>query len=143
VEKQASPSNKAAELSHRFIKMDGDWMIWTFALIFVFTLAILVARCRQQKQAMLALKQQNGAYPTTNAYGQSNMYSGAPQPVYGQGLQAVHAAQGVQLQVPIPVAEAVPVSEQPGVAYATATPNKVETVRVSSTSYNIFNNTLW
>ncbi len=123
MEKQASPSNKAAELSQRFIKMDGDWdgdwMIWTFALTFVFLLligiALSVARCRQRERAMLALKQQNGAYPTTNAYGQSNMYSGAPQPVYGQGLQAVQAAQDVQVQVPIPVAEAVPVSEQPGV----------------------------
>jgi hypothetical protein len=101
---------------------------WAFVILFVVLLvigiALSVARMRQRERAMLALKQQNAAYPTINAYGQSNMYSGAPQPVYGQGLQAVQAAQGVQVQqVPIPVAEAVPVSDQPGVAYAT--PNKV------------------
>ncbi len=135
MEKQASPSNKAAEISTCFIKMDGgELMYLIFALIFLFTLAILAARCKREKA--IALKQQNGAYPTANAYGQSNMYSGAPQPVDGQAVQVAQAAEGVQVQVPIPVAEAVPVGEQPGVADATATPNKVR--RVSSPTYDVF-----
>ncbi len=102
---------------------------WAFVIMFVIFFLLIcafaLARRRQRERAMLALNQQNAAQ--TNAYGQSNMYSGAPQPVYGQGLQAVQAAQGVQVQeVPIPVAEAVPVTGQPGVVYAT--PNKVVTM---------------
>jgi hypothetical protein len=90
--------------------------IWVaFLIIFIiilFLFSLLICACARRKQrerARLALNQKNAAQ--TNAYGQSNMYSGAPQPVYGQGLQAVQAAQGVQVQaVAIPVAEAVPVS---------------------------------
>ncbi len=67
-------------------------------------------RRRQQERALLALQQQNAAHQT-NVYGQTNMYAGAPQPVYNYG-------QGVQLQqVPVIVVEAVPVA-QPGVMYA-------------------------
>jgi hypothetical protein len=69
---------------------------------------------------MLVLQQQNTAFQTTNAYGQTNMYAGAPQPVYNYG-------QGVQpQQVPVVVVDAVPVEAgggQPGpVTYAI--PNK-------------------
>jgi hypothetical protein len=81
----------------------SDWEFWIAIAAFFLALLVIgiLMQCRKEERATLALKQQNGAYPT-----------------------AVQAAQGVQVQVPIPVAEAVPVSEQPGVASATATPNR-------------------
>ncbi len=67
---------------------------------------------------MLALKQQNAVQAVQAAQG---VQVQVPIPVAEQNpAQAVQAVQGVQVQVPIPVAEAVPVSEQPGVADATA-----------------------
>jgi hypothetical protein len=105
-----------AATARRVLYTSSYW--WAFVIvavvIIVFAVVIAVVRRRQQERAMLALQQQNAAYQT-NVYGQTNMYAGAPQPVYNYG-------QGVQLeQVPVIVVEAVPVG-QPGVVYAV--PNK-------------------
>ena len=107
-----------AATARRVLYVSSSSYWWAFVImaviIVVFAVVVAVARRRQQERALLALQQQNTAYQT-NVYGQTNMYAGAPQPVYnyGQGVQ--------QEQVPVIIVEAVPVV-QPGVVYAV--PNK-------------------